>query len=240
MKDKTISTAQLEVKHLPRDDATVDVLIRFAHTFDGYARWGSHSKCAEIANARDHSTIDKLRTCLFFEARRWRHFGETPDEDALRYWQSLVAGIRERMLRLDSFTPEWLSNAIRQLPSDVPVSLNTQGYNQYTTQKDHWLGWLNPAAGTGSYPRRTGANVAAKTVYNRIGEPKMLWWLAYAAGVDQSLLDEAQGRTDPQKPLSSQCAEFRKLVPWRTLAESLELAIQNQTSNVAAQDAVRR
>ena len=106
MKDKTISTAKLEVKHLPPDDASVDVLIQFAHTFDGYARWGSSAKCAEIANARDHSTIDRLRTCLFFEARRWRHFGETPDEDALRYWQSLVAGIRERILRLDSFTPE--------------------------------------------------------------------------------------------------------------------------------------
>jgi hypothetical protein len=240
MKDKTISTAKLEVKHLPPDDASVDVLIQFAHTFDGYARWGSSAKCAEIANARDHSTIDKIRTCLFFDARGWRHAGESPDDEALEYWKSLLTGIRERMLRLDSFTPEWLSDSIKQLPSDVPVPLKTQGYNQYTTQKNHWLGWLNPAAGTGSYPRRTGANVAAKTVYNRIGEPKMLWWLATAARVDQGLLDEAKARVDTQKPLSSQCAEFRKLVPWRTLAESLELAIQNQTSNVAAQDAVRR
>ena len=103
MKDKTISTAKLEVKHLPPDDASVDVLIQFAHTFDGYARCGSSAKCAEIANARDHSTIDRLRTCLFFEARRWRHFGETPDEDALRYWQSLVAGIRERIFAAGLF-----------------------------------------------------------------------------------------------------------------------------------------
>jgi hypothetical protein len=240
MKDKTIATAKLEVKHLPPDDADVYELIKFAHTFDGYARWGSFAKCGEIANARDHSTIDKLRTCLFFDARGWRHAGESPDDEALEYWKSLLNGIRERILRLDSFTPEWLSDAIRQLPSDAPVSLKTQGYNQYTMQKDHWLGWLNPAAGTGSYPRRTGANVAAKMVYNRIGEPKMLWWLASAAGVDQSLLDEAQGRVDAQTPLSSQCAEFRKLVPWRTLAESLELAIRNQTSNVVAQDDVRR
>lgn len=239
MRDKTISTAKLEVKHLPPDDASVDVLIQFAHTFDGYARWGSSAKCAEIANAPDHSTIDALRTCLFFEARRWRHFGETPDDDALEYWQSLVASIRERILRLDSFTPEWLSDAIKQLPSDVPVSLKTQGYNQYTTQKDHWLGWLNPAAGTGSYPRRTGGHVSAKTVYNRIGEPKMLWWLATAAGVDQGLLDEAKARVDTQKPLSSQCADFRKVVPWRTLVESLELASRNQASGVEAQDAVR-
>lgn len=239
MRDKTISTAKLEVKHLPPDDASVDVLIQFAHTFDGYARWGSSAKCAEIANAPDHSTIDALRTCLFFEARRWRHFGETPDDDALQYWKSLVVSIRERILQLDSYTPEWLSDAIKQLPSDVPVSLKTQGYNQYTTQKDHWLGWLNPAAGTGSYPRRTGGHVSAKTVYNRIGEPKMLWWLATAAGVDQGLLDEAKARVDTQKPLSSQCADFRKVVPWRTLVESLELASRNQASGVEAQDAVR-
>lgn len=236
---KTISSASLQWKDLPAGDADVPELIKFAHTFDGYARWGSSAKCAEIANARDHSTIDTLRTCLFFEARRWRHFGETPDEDALEYWQSLVASIRERILRLDSFTPEWLSDAIKQLPSDVPVSLKTQGYNQYTTQKDHWLGWLNPAAGTGSYPRRTGGHVSANTVYNRIGEPKMLWWLAAAAGVDQGLLDEAKARVDTQKPLSSQCANFRKVVPWRTLVESLELASRNQASGVEAQDAVR-
>ena len=75
MKDKTIATAKLEVKHLPPDDADVYELIKFAHTFDGYARWGSFAKCGEIANARDHSTIDKLRTCLFFDARGWRHAG---------------------------------------------------------------------------------------------------------------------------------------------------------------------
>lgn len=236
---KTISSTNLQSNDLPASDADVHELIKFAHTFDGYARWGSSAKCAEIANAPDHSTIDALRTCLFFEARRWRHFGETPDDDALQYWKSLVVSIRERILQLDSYTPEWLSDAIKQLPSDVPVSLKTQGYNQYTTQKDHWLGWLNPAAGTGSYPRRTGGHVSAKTVYNRIGEPKMLWWLASAAEVDQGLLDEAKTKVDTQKPLSSQCADFRKVVHWRTLVESLEQAIRNRASGVEAQGAVR-
>lgn len=239
MNEKTISTAKLEVKHIPAVDASVEELIRFAHTFNGYDRWGSFERCAEIANARDHSTIDTLRTCLFIEARRWRHSGETPDEDAIRYWRLLVMTIRERLSRLDALTPEWLASAIRQLPSDASVPPRTQGYNHYTTQKDHWLGWLDPSAGSGSYPRRTGNNVSAKTVYNRIGEPKMLWWLARAARVDQRLLDEANVAVDPQKPLSSQCAEFRNLVPWRTLAESLELTVQSLASDAATQHALQ-
>lgn len=240
MSDKTIPTAKLEVKRLPDVAAGVEELIQFAHTFNGYARWGSFERCAEIANARDHSSIDTLRTCLFFEARRWRHAGETPDDYAIRYWRLLVASIRERVARLDSLTPEWLADAIRQLPPDASVPPRTQGYNHYTTQKDHWLGWLDPTAGTGSYPRRTGNNVSARTVYNRIGEPGMLWWLARAARVDQRLLDEANATMDPQKPLSSQCAEFRRLVPWRTLAESLELAVGSQALDAAHLPAVRR
>lgn len=237
MNEKTISTAKLEVKHLPGVAANVEELIQFAHTFNGYDRWGSFERCAEIANAQDHSTIDTLRTCLFFEARRWRHLGETPDADAIRYWQLLVMSIRERLVRLDSLTPEWLADAIRQLPPDAPVPPRTQGYNHYTTQKDHWLGWLDPTAGSGSYPRRTGDNVPARTVYNRIGEPRMLWWLASAARVDQCLLDEAKAAMNPQMALSTQCAAFRRFVPWRTLAESLDLSVQSQISNAATQHA---
>lgn len=88
MNEKTISTAKLVIDHLPEVDASVEELIQFAHTFNGYARWGSFERCAEVANAREHSTIDTLRTCLFFEARRWRHSGETPDADAIRYWRA--------------------------------------------------------------------------------------------------------------------------------------------------------
>lgn len=106
MKDKTISTAKLEVNQIPQDDVSVDGLIQFAHTFDGYACWGSFERCAEIANTHDHSTIDALRTCLFFEARRWRHFGETPDDEALFYWRKLVKDIRALVEQRDSTTPE--------------------------------------------------------------------------------------------------------------------------------------
>lgn len=94
---KIIPTDQLESSDVPPDNAELEDLFRFAYTFDGYQHWGSFSRCAEIANARDYGTLDKLRTCLFFEARRWRHFGDLPDEEESRYWRSLVAEIRQRL-----------------------------------------------------------------------------------------------------------------------------------------------
>lgn len=222
MSKKIIPTTMLDPKHIPAETADVDVLIDFAHTFDGYAFWGSHERCAQIANARDHGSIDKLRTCLFFEARRWRHFGKSPDENALIYWRSLVKDIRQRLERFDNFSPDWLADAIRQLPADEAVPAKTQGYNQYRTQKDHWLGWLNPDAGAGTYPHSTGANVTARMVYNRIGEPKMLLWLASASGAASELVTQARQAADQVVPLASQCAAVRKVLPWRVLAEALD------------------
>ena len=90
-----ILSKDLHAANLPSDDASLGELIDFAHSFNGYARWGSHERCAEIANSKDHSSIDSLRTCLFFEARRWRHFGTDPDPEAENYWRSLIAKIRQ-------------------------------------------------------------------------------------------------------------------------------------------------
>ena len=35
-----------------------------------------------------------LRACLFFEARRWRHYGDDPGPESLAYWRELVGKIR--------------------------------------------------------------------------------------------------------------------------------------------------
>ena len=91
---RSIPSDDLSSDDLPGDGASLSELIKFAHTFDGYKHWGSFEKCAEIANSRDHSSLDSLRTCLFFEARRWRHFGEEPDSEADAYWRLVVAQIR--------------------------------------------------------------------------------------------------------------------------------------------------
>ncbi len=66
----------------------------FALSFDGYTHWGSFERCADIANARNPQDLTEFRTCLFFEQRRWRHFGEEPDPEATAHIASLLDGIR--------------------------------------------------------------------------------------------------------------------------------------------------
>lgn len=76
-------------------------------TFDGYIHWGSFEKCAAIANQAKTAytegkglpvSLTALRTCLFFEQRRWRHFGEDPDAETMEYIKAIVANIWEKVL----------------------------------------------------------------------------------------------------------------------------------------------
>lgn len=89
-----ISNADLTLEIVPEPDAAFDRISKFAASFDGYRQWGSFEKCAEIANAERHDTLTNLRTCLFFEWRRWHHFGDEPDADAQEQWRGLVREIR--------------------------------------------------------------------------------------------------------------------------------------------------
>lgn len=116
---------------------------------------------------------------------------------------------------------EWFIEVIRQLPSDEPVSLGTAGYNRYTTQKAHWLGWLDPAAGTGTYPRSIAPGRDARYVYNHIIEPKLLIWLTEAAGVDAQLVLQAKQAADSANSMPGKSAAIRKLIPWELVCDAL-------------------
>jgi hypothetical protein len=101
-----IANANLGEHDLPPPNAGWSVLNRFALTFNGYSHWGSFEKCAEIGNSSfEHykekgllpQTLTELRTCLFFEQRRWRHFGDDPDTHTMAYLHALVEAIRARV-----------------------------------------------------------------------------------------------------------------------------------------------
>ncbi len=55
-----IPNDQLQLTDIPADDADLDDLIRFAHTFNGYDAFGGFDACADIANAGDHSSLAHL------------------------------------------------------------------------------------------------------------------------------------------------------------------------------------
>ena len=118
---------------------------------------------------------------------------------------------------------ESLIKYINKLPSDDNVQVGTKGYNLYSSQKDHWLGWLDSKSTSGTYQRKDSPGRDAKFVYNHIMEPKMLLWLISASGVNSELVKSAQDEALKSKSMASSCAAIRKVVPWHTL----ELILQS-------------
>ena len=89
---------------VPTPEATWSEIWHFAHLVDGYRTHGD--ALGDMANAsvshfeREHEIdpllpLSDLRACLFFEARRYRHFGHDPDSDDTPYLRALVTAIRD-------------------------------------------------------------------------------------------------------------------------------------------------
>ena len=85
----------------------------------------------------------------------------------------------------------------------------------YTSQKEHWLGWLSEYDGPGAYDRKTWPGRSAKYVYNHIQSPSMLLWLAEAIGISKTKLQLARrsALSGPHNK-ASHCAKVRKIIPW--------------------------
>lgn len=92
-----IPTSALTVAMIPADDAPWQRIATFALSFDGYEYAGSFERCADIADGPMPSDVNDLRAALFFEQRRWRHFGEEPDPCALAHIRAILARLREQL-----------------------------------------------------------------------------------------------------------------------------------------------
>ena len=83
---KKISNDDLRLQDIPSQKADWSAIQQLALAFNGYEL----GKCAQIANDHRHDTLTNLRTCLFFEQRRWRHFDEELDEDSMAYIRDIL------------------------------------------------------------------------------------------------------------------------------------------------------
>ena len=101
-----IPNSQLLEGDVPTRRAAWIKIVPFAQSFNGYQYWGSVQKCREVANKgvelykgnKDLSqSLTDLRTCLFFEARRWKHLEKIPTPSGLKYIRALVEAIRMRV-----------------------------------------------------------------------------------------------------------------------------------------------
>jgi hypothetical protein len=128
-------------------------------------------------------------------------------------------------------TPQQLRRRILTLKEDHPLvalfedtllKRNTRKKDPwYSSQKEHWLGWLKEYDGPGYYGRESW-DVTAETVYNRVVNPSMVLWLGAAAGVPLARVEEAVESALAAKPgMASQSAAIRKVIPWSLIAAHL-------------------
>lgn len=101
-----IPNSQLIIGDLPSRRAAWKNIIPFAQSFNGYEHCGSVQKCRDVAKQgvalhkanRDlNQSLTDLRTCLFFEARRWKHLEKDPNKAGLDYVRALLEAIRVRV-----------------------------------------------------------------------------------------------------------------------------------------------
>lgn len=100
---RQISDKELTLADLPATDAEERAYHEFAMSTNGYVRMGNNQRCAAFANAAIGAwrqsgvlpdTIKELRVCLFFEQRRWHHFGDGFNDETAAYVHAIVAKLR--------------------------------------------------------------------------------------------------------------------------------------------------
>ena len=117
--------------------------------------------------------------------------------------------LRQHIARLDAPTP--LSVAFER---ELAVIFPTLRNPWWSSQQEHWLGWLDEYNGPGFYGR-SDWNVTAKTVYNRAGNPAMVLWLSEAAGLPQSRVQHAiEASKSAGSSWRAKCRAIRRVMPW--------------------------
>jgi hypothetical protein len=135
-------------------------------------------------------------------------------------------------------TPRTLASKIAKLPATLPTTTSFEcdlrklriwgtASVWYTTQKEHWLGWLKGYGGPGYYERKNW-NRDAEFVYNHIVCPPMVLWLGEASGISNILVRKAKkaALTAPSN-LPAQSAAIRKVIPWNLIKGCLTKPSEN-------------
>ena len=95
----TVPNKLLQFSEIPSPEADYVDISEFALTFDGY----DLPNCADLANSRSAETLSELRAVLFFEQRRFRHFGYYPEGEDLEYIRMLVRKIKSAVQLKDVY-----------------------------------------------------------------------------------------------------------------------------------------
>jgi len=115
-------------------------------------------------------------------------------------------------------TTDQFRSAISRLKSDLP---KTQKGVYYTTQKQHWLCFLNEYDTNQTYGRLQGMNRDAKFVYNHIVCPEMLVYLIKAVGIDPNLVKQVEEASVSGITMMASVGKIRQIVPWPMIYDAM-------------------
>lgn len=90
----------------------------------------------------------------------------------------------------------------------------------YTSQGEHWEGWLGEYNGGGFYGRKDH-NRTAEFTYNHIMCPPMLIWLAETVGIDENTIANAIKDSLATDKYQEQCGVIRKAIGWSEIEKAI-------------------
>ena len=130
-------------------------------------------------------------------------------------------------------TPQKLAAHIRKLRKRAPITASferilarrgiwSNSSVWYSTQKDHWLGWLSEYGGPGYYGRKNSRR-SAEYAYNHIVCPPMVLWLGEASGIPKAKVAAAKRAALSARPhLPAKSAAIRTFIPWEMIEIRLD------------------
>lgn len=126
-------------------------------------------------------------------------------------------------------TSDQLLAIVRTLPENTPTLSKLeqqlgvgpgQGRAWYPSQKVHWVRWLAEYQTAGPYSRKARKQNKARTVYNRLMCPPMIYWLPEALNYQECILRSAfRAALNAPKNGASQSAAIRRQIPWKTVED---------------------
>jgi len=139
-----VPNAQLRVHGIPDRGDSWDAVSSFSLSYDGYAYWDDVSELATRcirAWTRDHTlpgSIDEARACLFYEQRRWHHFGEDPNGRGAQYVWALLDTLRSLVAARSA------SEAVGQGPAPHPVTVSAPApIRSFLHDDAGYLAWVS-------------------------------------------------------------------------------------------------
>jgi hypothetical protein len=139
-----VPNSHLRVHGIPDRGDAWDAVSSFSLSYDGYAYWDDVSELATRCIrswTRDHTlptSIDEVRACLFYEQRRWHHFGEDPNGRGAQYVWALLDTLRSLVAARTAADPAPADPA----PALLVTVARARGIRSFLHDDAGYLAWI--------------------------------------------------------------------------------------------------